>query len=183
MVLNANISDKSCIFKNCQSMESISKLLKEDEFQNFQNEINNDYNEYYNDIIEEGKDLFINNNIDYFSSFNNEIDKFLSSISVISKKEDDNSDNYTILFSNGESKYLKDNLTILRESFYNCKSLTIIPDISDWKTKNVIDMSFMFYNCEKLLSLPDISKWETNNVLDMNHMFANSKLLTTKNIL
>ena len=45
--------------------------------------------------------------------------------------------------------------------FFNCKSLIILPDISNWKnTKVNIDMSYMFSSCESLISLPDISKWK-----------------------
>ena len=34
--------------------------------------------------------------------------------------------------------------------FFNCKSLKELPDISNWKTDNVINMSRMFYNCENI---------------------------------
>ena len=29
----------------------------------------------------------------------------------------------------------------------------------------------MFYDCESLSSLPDISKWKTNNVINMSGIF------------
>ena len=32
-------------------------------------------------------------------------------------------------------------------------------------------MSFMFYECSSLSSLPDISKWDTKNVTNMCSMF------------
>ena len=41
-------------------------------------------------------------------------------------------------------------------------------------------MSWMFGRCESLSSLPDISKWDTKNVTDMSNMFYNCKLF--KNI-
>ena len=31
-------------------------------------------------------------------------------------------------------------------------------DLSKWNTNNVKDMSYLFYNCSSLSSLPDISK-------------------------
>ena len=34
--------------------------------------------------------------------------------------------------------------------FDNCTSLLSLPDISEWNTKNVTNMSYMFYNCNKL---------------------------------
>ena len=42
--------------------------------------------------------------------------------------------------------------------FYNCSSLSSLPDISKWNTNNVTDMSRMFYNCSSLLTLPDLSE-------------------------
>ena len=45
--------------------------------------------------------------------------------------------------------------------FYECSLLNSLPDISEWDTKNVINMSHMFKNCGSLKYLPDISKWET----------------------
>jgi len=51
-------------------------------------------------------------------------------------------------------------------------SLLSLPDISKWKTNNIINMSYLFYDCQKLLSLPDISKWDINNVNDIIYMFS-----------
>ena len=34
--------------------------------------------------------------------------------------------------------------------FSNCESLSSLPDISKWDTKNVTNMSGMFYFCNKL---------------------------------
>ena len=39
---------------------------------------------------------------------------------------------------------------------------------------NVTDMIFMFYECSSLTSLPDISKINTNNATNMSHMFLNA---------
>ena len=61
----------------------------------------------------------------------------------------------------------------MNEIFSNCSALIYLPDISDWDTINVIDMSKIFYNCRKLSFLSDISKWNTCNVIDMNKMFYN----------
>ena len=43
-----------------------------------------------------------------------------------------------------------------------------MPDISNWNTNNVTNMSYIFYGCSSLKSLPDISKWKTNNVTDIS---------------
>ena len=55
--------------------------------------------------------------------------------------------------------------------FYQCLSLTCLPDISKLNTSNVTNMSYMFSGCSSLSSLPDISKWNTSNVTDMSWMF------------
>ena len=60
--------------------------------------------------------------------------------------------------------------------FYDCDSLDSIPDISQWNTKDVIDMSFMFYGF-KSIHLIDISKWDIRNVTNMSSMFRYCKSL------
>ena len=55
--------------------------------------------------------------------------------------------------------------------FSKCSSLLSLPDISNWNTNNVTNMSRMFYRCSSLSSLPDISKWNTNDT-DMSEMFS-----------
>ena len=37
--------------------------------------------------------------------------------------------------------------------------------------KTITNMYFMFSNCESLTSLPDISNWNTNNIINMSLMF------------
>ena len=49
--------------------------------------------------------------------------------------------------------------------FFGCSSLSFIPDISKWNTKNVKSINQMFPRCLSLSFLPDISKWNVNNVL------------------
>ena len=47
--------------------------------------------------------------------------------------------------------------------FYNCSSLISIPNISNWKTNKVKDISLILYNWASLISIPDIFKWYTHN--------------------
>ena len=61
--------------------------------------------------------------------------------------------------------------------FFNCSSLKYLPDISKWKTNNVINMEDIFNYCNSLESLPDISKWNTNNITYMNYLFYYCKSL------
>ena len=67
------------------------------------------------------------------------------------------------------------NISNMSYMFYECNSLSSLPDISKWNTSNVTDMSWMFYGCNSLSSLPDISKWNTSNVNNMGSMFSGCK--------
>ena len=62
--------------------------------------------------------------------------------------------------------------------FSYCTSLTELPDISKWNTKNVIDFGCVFMCCSSLKKLPDISKWNTENAINMNAIFFNCSELT-----
>ena len=75
------------------------------------------------------------------------------------------------------SNWNTENVTDMSYMFYGCDAISSIPDISNWNTKNVRNMSYMFSGCCSLKSLPDISKWNTENVIDMNNMFYNCKSL------
>ena len=70
------------------------------------------------------------------------------------------------------------NCTILRGMFENCISLISLENIEYLKLCKIIDTSKMFYNCS-LSSLPDISQWETDDVTDMSEMFAYCSSLTS----
>ncbi len=47
-----------------------------------------------------------------------------------------------------------------------------LPDISKWNTKNVKTIEGLFYKCYSIKSLLDISRWDTLNVENMNDIFA-----------
>ena len=67
-------------------------------------------------------------------------------------------------------------ITNMSYMFYDCDSLSSLPDISKWNTQNVTNMSYMFSGCSKLSSLSDISKWNIKNVEDMKDMFKETKI-------
>ena len=71
------------------------------------------------------------------------------------------------------------NVTNMSSMFSSCSSLSSLPDISKWDTKNVINISNLFYSCSSLSALPDISKWDTENVTNMSHMFSNCSSLSS----
>ena len=47
------------------------------------------------------------------------------------------------------------------------------PDVSDWNTSNVTNMSNMFSITSK--ANPDVSKWDTSNVINMDEMFSHAE--------
>ena len=55
--------------------------------------------------------------------------------------------------------------------FAECYSLTSL-NLSNFKTINVKDMSYMFYICSSLMSL-NLSNFNIINVKDMNNIFLN----------
>ena len=61
--------------------------------------------------------------------------------------------------------------------FYNCSSLSSLPDISKWNTNNLIYSFLMFTKCISLISMPDISKWNSQNHKEMNSIFSDCTLL------
>ena len=178
MILNKHIFNFSCMFKDCSSLKSITKFLFINDIENYISEENNNKEEYSEETIKNDEESSstvkpkTNKFLTFFSVF------FESTISEMSKIDED--------YSHSTNSELLDNILknfsikkyiIIKEIFYNCKSLIILPDISNWNTENVIDMSRMFYNCESLTSMPDISKWNTHNVIDMKYMFYNCKSL------
>ena len=48
--------------------------------------------------------------------------------------------------------------------FYNCSSIKSLPDISNWNTDKVINMSGIFDNCSSLNFLPEINKWNLSTL-------------------
>ena len=84
-----------------------------------------------------------------------------------------------------EGKYnfeysFKNNLTKIDYMFAFCKTLTSL-DLSNFNTKDVINMSYMFWNCKSLTSL-NLSNCNTKNVITMRQMFSGCKSLTSLNL-
>jgi len=136
IALSKNIYNKSCMFKNCESLKSLSKSSENDYILDFQiMESNlNDVNEYNKQSIKAEKKLIDSSHTDNDkSSFYPTIENEISDFSEICKIEDKLIDEYEILyFNNIFKKYKKDNYIILKENFSNCKSLTSLPDISEF---------------------------------------------------
>ena len=67
-------------------------------------------------------------------------------------------------------KLKTETVTDISELFANTK-LTNLPDISNWNTSNITNMSGLFKGCSALFSLPNISKWDTSKVTNFSSLF------------
>ena len=90
--------------------------------------------------------------------------------------------NSTLISLPDISEWVTTNVKDMSYMFYNCIALKSLSDISKWNTTNVINMSYMFYYCSSLKSLPDISKWNTANVINMSYMFHCNSLQSLPDI-
>ena len=171
LILNKNIYNKSSMFKNCELLESISKLTNFDYVNYFEDLTNSQIIKSYNGL---SNYMTNKNTMENFSFY-----KVDSECSEIYNKGIEDLGDKVIIYMDTTLKFSKDNYSILSEMFYGCKSLSTLTDISKWDTYNVIDMSYMFQNCKLLKSLPDISKWRTDNVGNIQNMFYNCELLSS----
>ena len=57
-------------------------------------------------------------------------------------------------------------VNIINSIFAGCSSLELLPDISIWKTDNLLYIQSLFCNCTSLKTIPDISKWKLYNEFD-----------------
>ena len=160
LIISVSIFNKASMFKNCKELKSLSKLSvgnSIDDINYNENNINEDCQSYIGN----------NNNINFFKDSDLDLDEESSSNSFyndysapkseIPNEQNKNLNSIIILYFYEKLKYFGSNYTILKEMFYNCESLSSLPDIDLWNINNVIDISCMFYNCKSLLYLPDIS--------------------------
>ena len=126
----------------------------------------------------------IYNNKEYeLTEYFNDIDEDFNSEIKIKLKGINNISNMSCMFYECKSlsslpdisKWNTSNVTYMSRMFDGCNSLSSLPDISKWNTSNVTKMSLMFDGCSSLSSLPNISKWNTSHVEDMLGMFSGCK--------
>jgi len=90
-------------------------------------------------------------------------------------KENNEDAKYDDEITNNDKK--EKNISNLRGFLYNCTKLQFVPDIPEFDTSRVFDMSYFFYNCLSLKFLPDIYKWKTDKVIDMSYLFCKCSFL------
>ena len=55
--------------------------------------------------------------------------------------------------------------------FCDCKLITKLPNISNWDTSNVTDVSYLFDGCSELKDISPIRNWNKNKIIDKTKMF------------
>ena len=67
-----------------------------------------------------------------------------------------------------------DNVETKEYTHYGCDSLEKIglTDTCFWRPKKLEDMSYMFYDCKSLSIIPDFSKCDFSNIERMSFMFS-----------
>ena len=93
--------------------------------------------------------------------------------------------NYTHTFKQ-KGKYIikysfKNKLTNAGYLFYDCEALIKL-NLSNFKTKDVKDMSYMFMGCSSLTNI-NLSNFETQNVINMRNLFSSSHSLQNINLI
>ena len=77
----------------------------------------------------------------------------------------------------GIEKLNINNVTDMSSMFYSCIAFyPIFPDISNWNTENVKDISRMFSGCK---ALPNMAYWNLSSVENMSYLFAKNSVITS----
>ena len=192
MILSESVINKSYMFKDCYSLESLLQLSFEKKSEILQY-ITNDFQKGFDNIIVENGNktlpsfttdpkLLDKDHLNFYDNNDNNItisDIIKSTTNNDSIIEIKNStlNNLTLLNLYDKIKYNYYNIINTSSMFYNCKSLSSLPDISKWNVSNIMYMNNMFYNCESLSKIPDISSLNTGNVYDISGIFHNCKSL------
>ena len=174
-----NLSNKSYMFKNCNSLTQLSidenfktsyNIPSDEKIESIGNEIYSENKENGN-LLKNIVDANNHNNLFYENC--NEIS--LTCYSEILPKGKTGKNESTLVYY---KKTLENkNFFLLNGFFENCTSLSSLKNVSLWNYSNILDMHSMFKNCPLLSSLPDISKWSTEKVTDMSKVFYGCKSL------
>ena len=164
-----NIDDFSYMFCGCDSLLSFNKPKIIDlTNNNISSELFDEMNKENTNWNSDDKDLI------------NELDKIPITL-LSSKNHTFNSNNTTInekfFKGNSLSFLITDKVKNINSIFKGCKSLTSIPNLSNWNTSNIINMKSLFEDCTALESLSGIENWNTSKVNNMSSMFLNCNSL------
>ena len=80
---------------------------------------------------------------------------------------------YYCLNSNPDvSNWNTSKVTNMSNVFCGCYGDAFNPDVSNWDTSSVTNMQGVFYNCHGVSFNPDVSNWDTSSVTRMKDMFS-----------
>ena len=173
----------------------------------YENDIGNNYKEYYIKYLENINKILDNNTIKLIDltppknqNFKNEIiciydikkskddkDDYLNNpIRILNCYEEAKKDRPWLEGINNEKEIIKNSELYLNEKkincCYNCKFEKAGQYTINIIFKNpLMDINYMFNECNKLLSI-DLSNFNTNNVTNMSYMFYNCSSLTSLNL-
>ena len=159
ILLNINISNISCMFKDCKSLLEFSNY---DDIEK-QNLIHYDYQQTFKkkNKSKGARDKTIEETFYMFKDLKD--DNFYEASEIA--KIEVSSDLTTILNFRKKLSELESNYFFFDEMIY--KSEIISPSSGISYFNNLVNMNSVFYYCESLTSLPDISKWDTSNCTDI----------------
>ena len=138
IILSKDITNINHMFKNCAKLLEVSIC---DDFINFNDEefYKSEESFSYND--EYNKDNYDENS---YTNFYNDNDNIYSYCSEITKKVERDINHYNSTLTD-----IRNNIIIYQHNYYS-------------------NMSEIFYNCLSLSSIPDISKWNTYNITNIS---------------
>jgi len=191
------------IKKDIKDLLSKIQLIKENN-SIYDNDINNNYKEYYIKYLENINKILENNKIKLIDltppKTKNEIicvydikkdeydkDDYLNNpIRILNSYEEAKKDNSWLEGINNE-KEIKDNIELyINEDKIDFCFKYKFPKEGKYKIKiifkkSLININYLFYECNKLLSI-DLSNFNTNNIKDMSYMFYNCSCLNDLNL-
>ena len=170
-----NVISISFIFKDCLSLNKLPDISK---WKIYKENSLNKLKENYKD------EELLKKNISCFIYQYKNLECINANDNITGSNETTN-DNITKLLEkidpNEMTNFPEEKLYFSLIGLYSgCSFLKILPDISNWNTKDVKNFNYMFYNCNSLEQLPDISNWKTDNVIEMKNIF--SKCLSLKSL-
>ena len=162
IIFDNNISNTSCMFKNCESLLDFSlkdnidnkEIINNYDIEDIEKD-NNEIEDYINKINKDKGNIYYGLKDNIFCEYS-EIKKIEES----SKK----TQNYDWEIFNVRISDISD--TNDEVIINKCELLSCLTDISKWNFNNVTNISNMFNNCISLSSISGISKWNTDNAIE-----------------
>ena len=180
------ITDKSYLFHNCEHLTKFPYIEYDivKQVDPTVKEYNELYNKYKLNLKEEDnilenaqKELIIENIYKEYnpSNYYNNKPNFNFNDSINNSQI--NQANPLISNLPSMKKNYLNNAYYINSIYKLCTTLIHLPDIAEWKTDKLENISHMFSGCTLLESIPDIAMWDTKSLIYMDHLFEECILL------